>query len=82
MGIGGLLKGSAVRHCVAPHGTRAVPLPAPPACPGLFGGWPVEHRAVAAAMKQLISSRQLVIPGEVQIEVKARRVRVKGPRGE
>lgn len=33
-------------------------------------------------MKQLISSRTLVIPDDVQIEVKARRVRVKGPRGE
>ncbi len=33
-------------------------------------------------MKQLISSRTLVIPEGVSVEVKARRVRVKGPRGE
>ncbi|KAL4448059.1 hypothetical protein ABPG75_005278 [Micractinium tetrahymenae] len=32
-------------------------------------------------MKQLISSRTLVIPEGVSVEVKARRVRVKGPRG-
>lgn len=33
-------------------------------------------------MKQVIASRVLTIPKGVDIEVKARRVRVKGPRGE
>lgn len=33
-------------------------------------------------MKQLIASRTLAIPDGVSIEVKARKVRVKGPRGE
>ncbi len=33
-------------------------------------------------MKQLVSSRTIDIPDGVQIEVKARKVRVKGPRGE
>lgn len=32
-------------------------------------------------MKQLISSRQITIPDGVTVEVKARKVRVKGPRG-
>ena len=48
------------------------------------GPSPPQPAAAAALqkMKQLISSRTLVIPDEVSIEVKARRVRVKGPRGE
>ncbi len=33
-------------------------------------------------MKQLVSSRTIDIPSGVEIEVKARKVRVKGPRGE
>lgn len=33
-------------------------------------------------MKQLVASRTLAIPDGVSIEVKARKVRVKGPRGE
>ena len=33
-------------------------------------------------MKQLLSHRSLVIPDGVEIVVKARKVRVKGPRGE
>lgn len=33
-------------------------------------------------MKQLVASRTLAIPDDVSIEVKARKVRVKGPRGE
>lgn len=33
-------------------------------------------------MKQLISTREIEIPSSVTIEVKARKVRVKGPRGE
>ncbi|EFN57638.1 hypothetical protein CHLNCDRAFT_59621 [Chlorella variabilis] len=32
-------------------------------------------------MKQLVASRTLAIPDDVSIEVKARKVRVKGPRG-
>ena len=33
-------------------------------------------------MKQLVSSRNITIPEGVTVEVKARQVRVKGPRGE
>jgi len=33
-------------------------------------------------MKQLVSSRTITIPEGVSVEVKARKVRVKGPRGE
>jgi large subunit ribosomal protein L9e len=33
-------------------------------------------------MKQLVASRTLVIPEGISVEVKARKVRVKGPRGE
>ena len=33
-------------------------------------------------MKQLVASRTIDIPAGVEIEVKARKVRVKGPRGE
>jgi ribosomal protein L6P/L9E len=33
-------------------------------------------------MKQLISTNSLAIPEGVDVEVKARQVRVKGPRGE
>ena len=33
-------------------------------------------------MKQLISSKTITIPDGVTVEVKARKVRVKGPRGE
>ncbi len=32
-------------------------------------------------MKQLVSTRVISIPAGVEIEVKARKVRVKGPRG-
>ncbi len=35
-----------------------------------------------AAMKQLVASRVVDIPSDVTFEVKARTVRVKGPRGE
>lgn len=37
---------------------------------------------LGARMKQLVASRTLVIPDGVNIEVKARKVRVKGARGE
>ncbi len=33
-------------------------------------------------MRLVHSTRQVVIPDDVEIEVKARKVRVKGPRGE
>ena len=36
----------------------------------------------SAKMKQLVASRTLVIPEGISVEVKARKVRVKGPRGE
>ena len=38
-------------------------------------------RVLSAIMKQLIASRTLVIPEGVKVEVKARKVRVTGPRG-
>lgn len=43
---------------------------------GAFWDW------LVGAMKQLIASRTLTIPEGVEVEVKARQIKVTGPRGE